>query len=167
MAKVAWANRAHPKYAVDVLRKGACDGCALGVAGLHDWTIDGVHLCTTRLQLLELNTADALDPVAARRRRPAGGAQLLAAPTARSARAPDATPAGRARLPARSPGTRRSTCSPVALRATTPDRVALYLTSRGITNETYYVAGKAARAMGIAQHRLRRARLPCARRPSA
>ena len=36
------------------------------------------------------------------------------------------------------------------LRATTPDRVALYLTSRGITNETYYVAGKAARAMGIA-----------------
>ena len=63
MAKVAWANRAHPKYAVDVLRKGACDGCALGVAGLHDWTIDGVHLCTTRLQLLELNTADALDPV--------------------------------------------------------------------------------------------------------
>ena len=28
--------------------------------------------------------------------------------------------------------------------------MALYLTSRGITNETYYVAGKAARAMGIA-----------------
>jgi molybdopterin-dependent oxidoreductase alpha subunit len=30
------------------------------------------------------------------------------------------------------------------------DRTALYLTSRGLTNETYYVAGKAARAMGIA-----------------
>ena len=41
MAKVAWANRAHPKYALDVLTKGVCDGCALGVAGLHDWTIDG------------------------------------------------------------------------------------------------------------------------------
>src|SRR5690349_20297611 len=64
MAKVAWANRSHPKYAVDVLRKGTCDGCALGVAGLHDWTIDGVHLCTTRLQLLQLNTADPLDPAA-------------------------------------------------------------------------------------------------------
>src|SRR5690349_20644945 len=37
-----------------------------------------------------------------------------------------------------------------ALRATDPDRIAIYLTSRGITNETYYVAGKAARAMGIA-----------------
>ncbi len=30
------------------------------------------------------------------------------------------------------------------------DRTALYVTSRGLTNETYYVAGKAARAMGIA-----------------
>jgi molybdopterin-dependent oxidoreductase alpha subunit len=30
------------------------------------------------------------------------------------------------------------------------DRSALYLTSRGLTNETYYVAGKAARAMGMA-----------------
>src|SRR5690606_38302898 len=37
-----------------------------------------------------------------------------------------------------------------ALAATDPDRVALYLTSRGITNEVYYVAAKAARALGIA-----------------
>ncbi|MGH9137822.1 MAG: molybdopterin-dependent oxidoreductase, partial [Acidimicrobiales bacterium] len=37
-----------------------------------------------------------------------------------------------------------------ALRATEPERVALYLTSRGLTNETYYVAGKAARAVGVA-----------------
>ena len=55
MMKVARDNSAHPKYAWDVLTKGVCDGCALGVAGLHDWTIDGVHLCTTRLRLLELN----------------------------------------------------------------------------------------------------------------
>ena len=34
------------------------------------------------------------------------------------------------------------------IRATTPDRVALYMTSRGITNEVYYVAQKAARAIG-------------------
>ena len=36
------------------------------------------------------------------------------------------------------------------LRATEPDRVALYLTSRGITNEVYYAAAKAARALGMA-----------------
>ncbi|HET9291775.1 MAG TPA: formate dehydrogenase, partial [Actinomycetes bacterium] len=60
MARAAWSNRAHPVYAWQVLTRGACDGCALGVAGLHDWTIDGVHLCTTRLNLLELNTADAI-----------------------------------------------------------------------------------------------------------
>src|SRR5690606_7884293 len=63
MAKAAWANRPHPRYAWDVISKGACDGCALGVAGLHDWTIEGVHLCTTRLDLLEINTADPVDPV--------------------------------------------------------------------------------------------------------
>ena len=32
------------------------------MAGFHDWTIDGVHLCTTRLNLLKLNTMGALDP---------------------------------------------------------------------------------------------------------
>src|SRR3954462_2779397 len=62
MAKVAWENRRHPKLAWDVLSKGVCDGCALGVAGFHDWTIDGLHLCTTRLQLLQINTADPFDP---------------------------------------------------------------------------------------------------------
>ena len=62
MVRTALANIRHPKYAWDVLTKGVCDGCALGVAGLHDWTMDGIHLCTTRLRLLELNTADPLDP---------------------------------------------------------------------------------------------------------
>src|SRR5205814_4286990 len=48
-------------YAWKVLSKGVCDGCALGVAGFHDWTISGVHLCMTRLNLLRLNTMPALD----------------------------------------------------------------------------------------------------------
>src|SRR4029079_3273226 len=61
MAKIAWQQRRHPKLTWDILSKGVCDGCALGVAGFHDWTIDGVHLCTTRLRLLALNTADAID----------------------------------------------------------------------------------------------------------
>ena len=149
MFKVAWANRGHPKYAWDILTKGTCDGCALGVAGFHDWTIDGVHLCTTRLRLLEVNTADAFDPivladVAALRDRT--GAQLRAL--------------GRLGHPMRrrrgDPGFHRIGWDEAldavtgAIQATTPDRTAIYLTSRGLTNETYYVAGKAARAMGIA-----------------
>src|SRR5438045_1602591 len=61
MAAVAWRNRDNMPYAWKVLSKGVCDGCALGVAGFHDWTIDGIHLCMTRLNLLRLNTMPALD----------------------------------------------------------------------------------------------------------
>src|ERR1041385_2480876 len=61
MLRIAWANRDNPGYAWKVLSQGVCDGCALGVAGFHDWTIDGVHLCMTRLNLLRLNTMPALD----------------------------------------------------------------------------------------------------------
>ncbi len=62
MAKIVWQNRQHLPYAWRILRKGVCDGCALGVAGFHDWTLSGVHLCTTRLNLLRVNTMPALDP---------------------------------------------------------------------------------------------------------
>ena len=149
MTKAAWANRNHPRYAWQVLTKGACDGCALGVAGLHDWTMDGVHLCTTRLNLLELNTADAMDPlvlsdVAALERRTGGQLRAL----------------GRLAHPMRrrrgEAGFRRVSWDEAlavlagGLRAADPGRVALYLTSRGITNEVYYAAAKAARALGIA-----------------
>ena len=105
MARVAWANRNHPVHASRILTKGACDGCALGVAGLHDWTIDGVHLCTTRLDLLELNTADPVDPlvlsdVAALRARPGAGAS--GGPGARGpAAARRCDPGGRRRRRAR------------------------------------------------------------------
>src|SRR5215213_11434731 len=61
MFKVAWDNRDNLGHAWRVLSQGVCDGCALGVAGFHDWTIDGVHLCMTRLNLLRLNTMPALD----------------------------------------------------------------------------------------------------------
>ena len=61
MAKVAWKNRDSLPYAWKVLTQGVCDGCALGTTGLRDWTIDGVHLCMTRLNLLRLNTMPALD----------------------------------------------------------------------------------------------------------
>lgn len=151
MVKVAWENRRHPLYAWRVLRKGVCDGCALGVAGFRDWTITGVHLCTTRLKLLSLNTADALDhallgDVAALEHR---------APTGKDLRA-----LGRLAHPMRwragERGFERITWDEAIatiaarLRAAGGERAAVYLTSRGITNEVYYVAGKAARALGIA-----------------
>jgi len=63
MAKIAWANRDNLPYAWKVLSQGVCDGCALGVAGFHDWTIPGVHLCMTRLNLLRLNTMPELNPI--------------------------------------------------------------------------------------------------------
>jgi molybdopterin-dependent oxidoreductase alpha subunit len=149
MVRVAWANRAHPIYAWRVLTRGTCDGCALGVTGLHDWTIDGVHLCTTRLELLELNTADALDPIVM------SDVAALRAHTGGQLRA-----LGRLAYPMRrrqgEPGFRRVSWDEAlsvlaaGLRGTDPERVALYLTSRGLTNETYYAAAKAARALGIA-----------------
>src|SRR5204862_8243651 len=61
MAAVVWKNRDNLPYAWKVLSQGVCDGCALGVAGFHDWTIPGIHLCMTRLNLLRLNTMPALD----------------------------------------------------------------------------------------------------------
>jgi molybdopterin-dependent oxidoreductase alpha subunit len=166
MARVAWANRAHPAYAYQVLTKGACDGCALGVAGLHDWTIDGVHLCTTRLNLLELNTADAIDPlvlsdVAALRSRTGGQLRALGRlghpmrrrrgeAGFRRVSWDEALSVLAAGLRAASARASRSRRFAPGRSGPGPDRTALYLTSRGITNETYYVAGKAARALGIA-----------------
>src|SRR5690606_16621084 len=149
VARAGGANRNTPLSAWRVRTRGACDGGALGVAGLHDWTIEGVHLGTTRLDLLELNTADPFDPVvlsdvAALRGRTGGQLRAL----------------GRLGYPMRrrrgERGFRRVSWDEAlgalaaALGATDPDRVALYLTSRGITNEVYYVAAKAARALGIA-----------------
>src|SRR6478736_653256 len=61
MARVAWQNRDNLGYAWQVLSRGVCDGCALGAAGLRDWTVKGPHLCMTRLNLLRLNTMPALD----------------------------------------------------------------------------------------------------------
>ena len=149
MLDVVWDNRAHPKYAWDVLTKGVCDGCALGVAGLHDWTIDGVHLCTTRLRLLEVNTADAFDPIV-----------LSDVDALRDRSGEQLRKLGRLGHPMRrvrgERGFRRISWDEAldALAGTISrsagDRAALYLTSRGLTNETYYVAGKAARAMGMA-----------------
>ena len=59
MFRVLWENRDNLPYAWRILKHGVCDGCALSTRGLHDDTIEGVHLCLTRLRLLRLNTMPA------------------------------------------------------------------------------------------------------------
>ena len=147
MLKVVWENRRALPHASRILRKGVCDGCALGVAGLHDWTIDGVHLCTTRLNLLKVNTMGEMDhallgDVEGLRRR--SGAELrdlgrLAYPMLRRAGEP-----GFARV------TWDEALDLVAdrIRSAGGERFALYMTARGITNEVYYTAGKVTRFLG-------------------
>ncbi len=147
MLKTVAENKDQLAYATRILTKGVCDGCALGVAGLHDWTIDGVHLCTTRLNLLQVNTMDAmaddaLDDVEVLRRM--DGRELRAL--------------GRLAHPmlrrAGERGFRRITWDEAMtlaagrVRASLPDGFGIFMTSRGITNEVYYVAGKVARYLG-------------------
>ena len=147
MAKVAWKNRDNAGYGWKVLQQGVCDGCALGVAGFHDWTIDTVHLCMTRLNLLRLNTMGEMPP-----ERLSDVARLAA--TSNS----ELREMGRLAYPMlRSKGDRgfRRVSWDEAyqrisarIRRSTPNRLAFYLTSRALTNETYYVAQKMARFLG-------------------
>jgi hypothetical protein len=59
-----WENRGNLGYAYRILRDGCCDGCALGTSGMHDWTMEGIHLCAVRLQLPRLNTVPAITVIA-------------------------------------------------------------------------------------------------------
>ncbi len=147
MLRAAWQNRGNLPYAWKVLSQGVCDGCALGVAGFHDWTIDGTHLCLTRLSLLRLNTMPALDP-----RRLADVRDLKGLTNA------ELRDLGRLPYPMlrrrgergfhRIPWEEALARSGSRIRAADPRRVALFVTSRGVTNEVYYVAQKAARFLG-------------------
>ena len=144
--RTVWDNRHDLPYAWRILSKGVCDGCALGVAGFRDWTMEGVHLCTTRLDLLKLNTARALDPAlladVARLPRSSGSLRALGRlPYPMLRRRGDA-------------GFHRMSwddaleLAAARIRASAPERIAFYLTARGLTNETYYAAQKVARFLG-------------------
>lgn len=147
MLRIAWQNREHPLYAWKVLSQGVCDGCALGTTGLKDWTIEGTHLCLVRLNLLRLNTMDALDETRLT------DVQALQALDGRALR-----DLGRLPYPMRrrrgEPGfTRVSWDTAIEslgarLGAADPRRCALFLTSRGLTNEVYYTMQKAWRCLG-------------------
>jgi molybdopterin-dependent oxidoreductase alpha subunit len=147
MAKVVWRNRDQLPYAWRILTKGVCDGCALGTAGVHDFTMDGVHLCMVRLDLLRLNTMPALD-------------EKLLVNTDKLSRmsAAELRELGRLSYPMLrrhgEKGFRRIGWEEALGIATSrldrvdPQRIAFYLTSRGLTNESYYVAQKVARFLG-------------------
>lgn len=147
MLRVAWRNRDQLPYAWRILNHGVCDGCALGTAGLKDWTIDGVHLCMVRLELMRLNTAPPLDP--GRLADVAPLAKLGSGELRELGRLPEPMIRRRGEK-----GFHVATwdeayaAAAEKIRAAKPERFAVYLTSRGILNEHYYAAQKAARAMG-------------------
>ena len=147
MLRIAWANRDNAGYAWKVLSKGVCDGCALGVAGFHDWTIDGVHLCMTRLNLLRLNTMPALDHDRLSdvdRLRRLSNAELRELGRIPYPMLRERGDKGFRRIAWEDAYARMAK----RIRASDPKRIAFFLTSRGITNEVYYVGQKVARFLG-------------------
>jgi molybdopterin-dependent oxidoreductase alpha subunit len=147
MAKVIWRNRGELPYAWRILSQGVCDGCALGTAGLHDFTMEGVHLCMVRLELLRLNTMPALNVKLLE------DAEKLARLSAAELRELGRLPYPMRRRRGERGFTRVSWDEALQLAASKvadadPRRIAFYLTSRGLTNEAYYVAQKVARFLG-------------------
>jgi len=145
--RAAWENRDKLGYAIRILNEGVCDGCSLGTNGMRDWTVTGIHLCNVRLRLLRLNTMPALD------------IKLLEDIGAiREKRSRDLRALGRLPYPMvrrrGDPGFHRVgweealSLAATRIKASRPEKLYFYLTSRGVPNETYYVAQKAARAIG-------------------
>jgi molybdopterin-dependent oxidoreductase alpha subunit len=145
--RAGWENRDQAGYAMRILREGVCDGCALGTKGMRDWTIPGVHLCNIRLRLLRLNTMGPLDE-----------AVLADVRSLRELRGDELRRLGRLAHPmlrrrgepgfARVEWDEALELAAERIRAAGPERIGFYLTSRGMPNESYYAAQKAARAMG-------------------
>ncbi|HYM13568.1 MAG TPA: molybdopterin-dependent oxidoreductase, partial [Bryobacterales bacterium] len=147
MLHVAWDNRDQLPFAWRILQHGVCDGCALGTTGMKDWTIEGVHLCAVRLELLRLNTGPALDP--ARLADVSSLAGLNSRQLRDLGRLPEPMIRRRGEKGFRVVSWEEAYDDAAEkIRATTPERFAVYFTSRGILNEHYYAAQKAARAMG-------------------
>ena len=145
--RTIWENRGNLRYAWRILSKGVCDGCALGVAGFKDWTIDGLHLCTTRLNLLQVNTARALDPD-----RLADVAALRAL-SSTELRALGRLPYPMLRMRGEAGFKRISwdralQIAGSQIKAAGPARISFFLTARGIMNEMYYAIQKVVRFFG-------------------
>jgi molybdopterin-dependent oxidoreductase alpha subunit len=143
----AWENKREPLFTWRILRDGVCDGCALGTTGLKDFTMKGIHLCTVRLNLLPLNTMGPLNP------RLLEDVESLRATSSKDLRALGRLPYPMLRRRG-DPGFHRISWDEALriaarrIRAAPADRIAFFVTSRGMTNESYYVANKVARFLG-------------------
>ena len=147
MARTWWKNRDQLEYATRILKDGVCDGCALGTTGIHDFTLDGVHLCSIRLELLRLNTMGGLDP------KHLNEVDSLVELSGEDLRELGRIPFPMVRCRGDQGFTRLGWDDALELiadrvRKSDPKRLAFYLTSRGITNEVYYGAQKVARFLG-------------------
>lgn len=147
MVRTAWDNRGRWGYASRILRKGVCDGCALGTSGLRDHTMKGIHLCTVRLNLLKLNT---MRPIKDRDLADLEGLKKLSSKELRDL---GRIPYPLIRRKGETGFTRITWDEALGVAArriqrADPKRLAFYITSRGLLNETYYVAQKAARFLG-------------------
>lgn len=147
MLGVLWENRKEIPYAWNILNHGVCDGCSLGPYGLRDNVLDGTHLCMTRLKLLKLNTMAALD-------------MSVMSDVARLRKMEPEHLRSLGRLPY--PMIRRKgergflrvswddaldlVCQ--SIHNTAPHEMSFFATSRGLTNEVYYVFQKLARVLG-------------------
>lgn len=146
--KIVWDNKDNLNYAKNIITKGVCDGCALGVSGLSDQTLTGPHVCTTRFNVLRLNTMPEIKP------------EILHQDIdeLRKYNSTELRQLGRIPYPMmRRKGDRKfirisweEAMQTIAekMKSLNPRNYAFYLTSRGITNESYYVAGKVARYLG-------------------
>lgn len=149
MLRVLWHNRGRWRYAMRILRHGVCDGCSLGPRGLRDDVIPGVHLCLTRLGLLRLNTMGPIPESAL------GDIRRLRSLSNEALHQLGRVPFPLLRRPG-DPGFRRisweeaARLTAEALQRTTGERMAFFVSSRGLTNEAYYSVQKLARVAGTA-----------------
>ena len=147
MLGVLWENKTQLPYAWNILKHGVCDGCSLGPYGLRDNVLDGVHLCATRLKLLKLNTMGAFDMSVMR------DINTLRALGHEKLRSLGRLPCPMIRHNGDRGFSRISWDKAIdvvtrAIRGTPPQRMGFFATSRGLTNEVYYVFQKLARVLG-------------------
>jgi len=151
MAKIVWENKHALGYAWRILRHGVCDGCSLGPYGLRDNVVDGVHLCLTRLKLLRLNTMPGFD-----------SSKLPELDQLRKMSNEELHRLGRISLPLRyrrgekrfQPISWEEALSRISdgicleRQKGTPEKIGFFATSRGLTNETYYILRKLTALIG-------------------
>jgi len=145
--ETVWENRDNLGYAWRILQNGCCDGCSLGTSGMKDWTMKGVHLCALRLKLMRLNTMPAMD-----------WRQMEDVEALRNIPSRNLGKLGRLSVPMvrhrGDKGFHRISWDEAiglaaeGLKATDPHRMGWFLTSRGLTNESYYAHQKVARFFG-------------------